>query len=193
MSKALAFFLCDGFQLLDLAGPMAALDSANRALKCDWYQISVISDCGGFVQGDSAIGLSTQAATSITAETIIAVGGRVEAMSAPGNVAAIRHAAQDAASVASICTGAFLLAAAGLLDNRRATTHWQFAERLKEQYPSVIVEADRIFINDGHIWTSAGMTAGIDLMLAQIELDHDFILPNEVARDLVVSPQIQRL
>lgn len=186
MSKAFAFYLCDGFQLLDLAGPMAALNSANRALKRDWYRIAVVSEEGGFLQGDSAVGLTTQAATSVDADTIVVVGGQIEAMTSPGNVAAIRNAARAAQSVASICTGAFLLAAAGLLDNRRATTHWQFAQGLKERYPLVTVEADRIFINDGPVWTSAGMTAGIDLMLAQIELDHGFMLAKEVSRDLVV-------
>ena len=186
MTTSIAFYLCDGFQLLDLAGPMAALDAANRLLGHDYYRIAVISNGGNFVQGDAAVGLITQPADSMMADTVVVVGGRIDPMLEPGNVAAIQQAAASALSVASICTGAFLLAAAGLLNNRRVTTHWQFAQILQEQYPSVKVDADRIFINDGPIWTSAGMTAGIDLMLARIEFDHGLELAKATSRELVV-------
>lgn len=186
MSTSFAFYLCDGFQLLDLAGPMAALDAANRLLGEDFYAIALVSSGGGFMQGDATVGLETQPAASVPADTVVVVGGRIDPMRKPDNVAAIRHAASGAASVASICTGAFLLAEAGLLDGRRATTHWQFAQTLQEQYPQVKVDADRIFINDGPIWTSAGMTAGIDLMLARIELDHGPERAKSVSRELVV-------
>lgn len=186
MPKSFAFYLCDGFQLLDLSGPMAALDAANRLVGRTYYQIKIISNGGGHVQGDAAIGLTTHPARSVKADTIIAVGGRIDPMFEPDNVAAIQQSADGALSVASICTGAFLLAEAGLLNNRRATTHWQFAQMLKDRYPLVTVDADRIFINDGPIWTSAGMTAGIDLMLARIEFDHGPELAKAVSRELVV-------
>ncbi len=186
MTTSIAFYLCDGFQLLDLAGPMAALDAANRLLGRNYYQIAVISNGGNFVQGDAAVGLITQPADSLMADTVVVVGGRIESMLEPGNVAAIQHAATGALSVASICTGAFLLAAAGLLNDRRVTTHWQFAQILQDRYPRVKVDADRIFINDGPIWTSAGMTAGIDLMLARIEFDHGLELAKATSRELVV-------
>jgi transcriptional regulator GlxA family with amidase domain len=88
--------------------------------------------------------------------------------------------------VASVCTGAFTLAAAGLLDGRRATTHWRYAARLQREYPSIRVEADRIFCRDGNVWTSAGITAGIDLALALIEEDHGFAIAKGVAQHLVV-------
>ena len=88
--------------------------------------------------------------------------------------------------VASVCTGAFTLAAAGLLDGRRATTHWRQAARLQREYPAIRVEADRIFCRDGNIWTSAGITAGIDLALALIEEDHGFAVARAVAQHLVV-------
>lgn len=186
MSTSFAFYLCDGFQLLDLAGPMAALDAANRLLEHSYYAIELISDEGGFVKGDAAVGLTTRPSASVAADTVVAVGGRIDPMLAPSNVAAIYRASASASSVASICTGAFLLAEAGLLDNRRATTHWQFAQTMQERYPLVKVDADRIFINDGQIWTSAGMTAGIDLMLARIELDHGPEHAKAVSRELVV-------
>ena len=92
----------------------------------------------------------------------------------------------DSNVVLAATAGAFLLAAAGLLNDRRATTHWQFAQMLQDHYPLVKVDADRIFINDGPIWTSAGMTAGIDLMLARIEVDHGPELAKAVSRELVV-------
>lgn len=186
MPTSLAFYLCDGFQLLDLAGPMAALDAANRLLERPYYRIELVSNDGGHVQGDAAVGLATRPVGFARADTVVVVGGRIEPMCAAHNVTAIREAAKDALSVASICTGAFLLAAAGLLDDRRATTHWQFARELQERYPKVTVDADRIFINDGPIWTSAGMTAGIDLMLARIEVDHGPEAAKAVSQELVV-------
>lgn len=186
MSTSFGFYLCEGFQLLDLAGPMAALDASNRLLDKEHYQIDLISEGGGLVRGNGGPALMTRPTGSIMPDTVVVVGGRVGPMSEPGNVAAIREAATDALSVASICTGAFLLAAAGLLDGRRATTHWQFAQELRDGYPLVTVDADSIFIIDGPIWTSAGMTAGIDLILARIELDHGPELAKSVSQELVV-------
>ncbi len=186
MSTSFAFYLCDGFQLLDLAGPTAALTAANRLLEREHYRIDLVSADGAVVHGDAGFGLATRAAGSFLAETVVVVGGRIDPMLETGNVGGIRRAAAGALSIASICTGAFLLAAAGFLDRRRATTHWQFAARLQEQYPTVTVDADRIFINDGAIWTSAGMTAGIDLMLARIEIDHGAEIAKAVSRELVV-------
>lgn len=186
MSTSFAFYLCEGFQLLDLAGPMATLESANRLLEREHYSVTLVSSQGGAMHGSAAIELTTQPAGSVSADAVVVVGGRIEPMLEPSNVVAIRHAATGALSVASICTGAFLLAEAGLLNNRRATTHWQFARTLQEQYPLVKVDSDRIFINDGPLWTSAGMTAGIDLMLARIEVDHGPELAKAVSRELVV-------
>jgi transcriptional regulator GlxA family with amidase domain len=187
MSTSFAFYLCEGYQLVDLAGPLAALDAANRLLDREHYRIELISGCGGPVRGGHAsIELATQPTGSVTVDTVVVVGGRIDPMMEPANLAAIQHVAVRALSVASICTGAFLLAAAGLLNNRRATTHWQFAQRLQDGYPLVRVDADRIFISDGPIWTSAGMTAGIDLMLARIEVDHGPDLAKAVSRELVV-------
>ncbi|WP_066718854.1 GlxA family transcriptional regulator [Sphingomonas pituitosa] len=186
MSASFAFYLCDGFQLLDLAGPTATLTAANRLLGREHYRIALFSENGGSIQGDAGLALATRQAEPCPLEAIIAVGGRIEPMLEAGNVAGIRRAAAGATSIASICTGAFLLAAAGYLDHKRATTHWQFARRLQELYAKVTVDADRIFVNDGRIWTSAGMTAGIDLMLARIEFDHGAELAKATSRELVV-------
>jgi transcriptional regulator GlxA family with amidase domain len=94
--------------------------------------------------------------------------------------------AASARRIASVCTGAFILAAAGLLDGRRATTHWRFATRLQATYPAIEVDADRIFVKDGSIWSSAGITAGIDLALALIEEDLGAAVAKAVAREMVV-------
>ncbi len=112
-------------------------------------------------------------------------GTEIEPVS-PGLVAFARHALKASRRVAAPCTGAFILAESGLLDGRRATTHWVFARQLRERFPEVRVEEDRIFIVDGSVWTSAGMTASIDLALAMIEKDHGEDIARQVARKLVV-------
>ncbi|MDK1481814.1 GlxA family transcriptional regulator, partial [Sinorhizobium sp. 6-117] len=104
----------------------------------------------------------------------------------PGLVKFARHALQTARRVAAPCTGAFVLAEAGLLEGRRATTHWAFARQFQERFPTVKLEEDRIFIVDGSVWTSAGMTASIDLALAMIEKDHGQDVARSAARKLVV-------
>ncbi|MBD8548586.1 GlxA family transcriptional regulator [Sphingomonas sp. CFBP 8760] len=186
MSAPFAFYLCEGFQLLDLAGPTAALTAANRLIGSEYYLIELVSKDGETVSGDAGLSLTTCLAGSSAADTVVVVGGVIEPMLEPDNIAGIQRASAEASSIASICTGAFLLAAAGYLDGKRATTHWQFAQRLQDRYPKVTVDADRIFINDGAIWTSAGMTAGIDLMLARIEVDHGAEMAKAVSRELVV-------
>jgi transcriptional regulator GlxA family with amidase domain len=98
----------------------------------------------------------------------------------------LRGAAPRAGRVASVCTGAFLLAAAGLLDGRRATTHWRFAPTLARRYPRVAVDTEPIFVRDGPVWTSAGVTAGIDLALAVVEEDHGRDVALDIARHLVM-------
>ena len=112
-------------------------------------------------------------------------GTTIEPMT-PGLIEFARHSLQTARRLAAPCTGAFILAESGLLDGRRATTHWFFARQLRERFPAVRVEEDRIFIVDGTVWTSAGMTASIDLALAMVEKDHGQDVARSVARKLVV-------
>jgi transcriptional regulator GlxA family with amidase domain len=119
-------------------------------------------------------------------DTLVVIGGRIDPFLSAGTLSGIVEASNRCQRVASVCTGAFTLAAAGLLDGRRATTHWRYAARLQREYPSIRVEADRIFCRDGNIWTSAGITAGIDLALALIEEDHGFAIAKGVAQHLVV-------
>jgi transcriptional regulator GlxA family with amidase domain len=119
-------------------------------------------------------------------DTLVLVGGPIDPLPSAGTLSRIVDASNRCRRVASVCTGAFTLAAAGLLDGRRATTHWRYAARLQQEYPSVRVEADRIYCRDGNIWTSAGITAGIDLTLALIEEDHGFAIAKGAAHHLVV-------
>jgi transcriptional regulator GlxA family with amidase domain len=119
-------------------------------------------------------------------DTVIAGGSALPGALTPGVIKFLQRALRRCRRVAATCTGAFVLAEAGLLDGRRATTHWNVARELQARFPNVKVEEDRIFIIDGPVWTSAGMTAGIDLVLAMIEKDLGADLARAVARKLVV-------
>lgn len=180
----------DGCQLLDLAGPLDVVRAASLLGASPSYRPTVLSPTGRPVRVDSGLRIEVDGALDRDGPigTLLVVGGiGVEAVCAdPAAVAAIRHLAERADRVASVCTGALLLAAAGILDGRRATTHWSACETLAERHPAVDVEADRIFVRDGTVWTSAGVTAGTDLALALVEHDHGPELAHAVAGWLVV-------
>ena len=188
MQRKITFFVYPKFELLDLSGPCAAFNLANELNGAN-YDIKVVSTVGGSIIDRAGVSIGTERFTEIGGnETILAVGGPTayfnELNSATKDL--LSESALRANRVASVCTGAFLLAAAGLLDGRQATTHWRYAGILQTQYPMVQVNIDRIFIKDGNIWTSAGMTAGIDLALVLIEDDFGSAVAKSVARELVV-------
>jgi len=172
--------------MLDLAGPACAFEAANDPLKTPAYRVRVLAADEGAVT--NSLGMVTAAASLDDAvlDTLIVIGGRIDPLLSAGTLSRIVEASSRCRRVASVCTGAFTLAAAGFLDGRRATTHWRYAARLQREYPSIRVEADRIFCRDGNVWTSAGITAGIDLALALIEEDHGFAIAKGVAQHLVV-------
>jgi transcriptional regulator GlxA family with amidase domain len=178
-----------GFELLDLSGPLCALNLATRPNRGS-YLVKVVSVRGGSVVSCSGVPIETSKALSGEhLDTLMIVGGPPDSSSIdcdPDTVALIRDLAPWARRVASVCTGAFLLAEAGLLDGRIATTHWRFTTELQRRFPKVRVEADRIFAKDSNIWTSAGITAGIDLSLALIDGDFGIEVSKAVARDMVV-------
>lgn len=147
-----------------------------------------MSEQGGLLESASGIAVITRPLERTPLDTLIVAGGAGprEGLLSANLVEYTQHAAAQARRVASVCTGSFVLAAAGLLDDKRATTHWRMATRLQRMHPEVQVDSDKIFIKDGKVWTSAGISAGIDLALALIEEDHGAELARAVARELVV-------
>ncbi len=186
MNRKIIFFIYPGFQLLDLSGPLAAFQIAAQ-LKPGAYDLVVASAQGGPVMASAGVAVGTEAIDDAQCHSFIVPGGGAHPHRRDcATCDIVRAAAGRSDRVASVCTGAFLLADAGLLDGRRATTHWRYTGQLQAEYPAIRVDPDRIFLQDGNIWTSAGITAGIDLALALIEADLDREVSRGVARQLVV-------
>lgn len=185
MRREIAVILHPGFQLLDAAGPSAAFEIAER-FRPGSYTLSLLSPGGGQVESSSGFSLWTEPLEPGPLDTVIVAGGEiVRSPAAAGEIVAwLKRIAPR--RTASVCSGAFLLAEAGLLDGRRATTHWDSTDHFTRRYPKVTVDADRIFIRDGDVWTSAGISAGIDLALALIEDDLGPEVARRTAQQLVV-------
>lgn len=181
-------------QLLDVTGPLQVFASTNDILagvgKAPPYAVRVVAPGGRGVTASAGVGLTADPLPPVGAalDTLMVPGGQgVEAAAGdPALLDWVRGRAGQARRTASVCTGAFLLAAAGVLDGRRAVTHWSFCAELARRFPAVHVEADPIFLRDGPVWTSAGVTAGIDLALALVEEDLGRAVALAVARYLVV-------
>ena len=188
MTRRVGFLIFPDLQILDAAGPIAAFEIAGRYGQ-GAYDLRVLAARPGDVRSSS--GAAMVAAPFDPAErldTLVVAGGdgtRVASNDA-ALLAAVRQAAGNARRVASVCSGAFILAAAGLLDGRRATTHWSRTQDFARRFPQVRLEADRIYVQDGKIWTSAGITAGIDLALAMIAEDLGETIARRTAQQLVV-------
>lgn len=185
MTKKIGFLVYDGFQMLDLSGPMCAFEMAERSSPSSPYRMQVISVQGGSVRNTLGMAIDTVPLRRLSLDTLIVVGGERWSLG-QHEVVAIQHVAARVRRLASVCTGAFVLAQCKLLDGRRATTHWRFAGELQRDYPAVRVESNPIYITDGNVWTSAGITAGIDLALALIEDDCGTSVAREVSQELVV-------
>ncbi len=188
------FVVYDNISLLDVAGPAEVFATANQLTDENLYQIETAA-VGGLkeVRSESGLCLGVDADLSSKPpfDTLIVTGGlgygrAMQDLSLLGSIGA---AANQAERVASVCTGAFLLAAIGLLDGRRATTHWAYAEKLARRFPEVSVVADEIYVVDGPIMTAAGVAAGIDLALAMVQDDHGADLARSVSRRMVVYLQ----
>jgi transcriptional regulator GlxA family with amidase domain len=183
--KRLGIVTFPGFQILDLAAA-GVFEVANLVADRKIYDVLLLSERGGSVVSSSGITVNTQAFADPAFDTLIVTGDFGVATPSEGLVQFVSEAATASRRIASICTGAFVLAAAGVLNGRRATTHWANARDLQRRYPAVKVEEDRIFIADDKVWTSAGMTACIDLSLALVEADLGFELSKSVAQKMVV-------
>jgi transcriptional regulator GlxA family with amidase domain len=188
MQKTLLFVIFPEFQILDATGPLAAFEIASR-LAGSTYRLRIASARGGPVRASCGVVLDSEKLGSLARiDTLLVAGGLgIDCARQDASLLRVlRRAGRHVPRVASVCSGALLLAAAGLLDGRAATTHWARARNLQQHFPSVRVEADRIFVRDGKYWTSAGISAGIDLALALIAEDLGPDLARDVARYLVV-------
>ncbi len=183
----------DGGQSLDVTGPLEVFAATERSMGTAFYSIEVAAPARGTVRMMSGLRLVTDVGIADVVgpvDTFIVAGGDregiVRTISDPALMGHVVRVAGSSRRVASVCSGAFVLAAAGLLDGRRATTHWSACAELAHSYPNVTVESDPIFVRDGSVSTSAGVTAGIDLALSFVEEDVGHDVAMAVARQLVV-------
>jgi len=187
--RVVAVLAYDGVSAFELGLTLEVFGLSNMGP--DWYRVVVCSERPGQpltannglkVIADAGLGALARA------DTIIVPGSRDIVQASPVLLDALRRAHRRGARVASICAGAFILAAAGLLDGRRATTHWAHTEALARRYPRVQVDSDVLYVDDGDIMTSAGRAAGLDLCLHIVRSDHGTEIANHVARRLVIAP-----
>ena len=183
----------DSGQILDVTGPLEVFSHASRFLPAVRYRTQVVTTRGGPVHASCGLEFASSPITEVTGpvDTLMVAGGAGidVAVADTELLAQVRRLATDARRVTSVCSGAFVLAAAGLLNGRRATTHWADCGLLDDTYVDVTVDPDAIYVHDGNVWTSAGVTAGIDLTLALVADDHGRQAAATVARQLVVYLQ----
>jgi transcriptional regulator GlxA family with amidase domain len=175
------------FQLLDAAGPISAFEIAARfAGRAPAIRTMAIAP--GPVHSSSGVEMLARGTKSTAITTLIVSGGEGTraAAACPKTLSFVRGMARRGVRIASVCSGAYILAEAGLLDGKRATTHWQRTRHFVATYPRVKLEPDQIYVRDGNVWTSAGITAGIDLSLAMIAEDHGEEIARQTARQLVL-------
>ncbi|MBA4286268.1 MAG: AraC family transcriptional regulator [Xanthomonadaceae bacterium] len=185
----IGFFVTPDFVVLDLSGALEPFFLANADGQ-ERYRLRFLSHNGGPVRSCEGLVISTEPASIEGLDTLFVIAGeRSTQVAVPSDQIALVQSAirRRVRRVASVCVGAFVLAAAGALNGRRATTHWFYASALQAAYPRIRVDGDRIFTRDGRLWTSAGITAGIDLALAMIEDDYGRELTRTIARQLVIA------
>jgi transcriptional regulator GlxA family with amidase domain len=180
-----AFVVFPNFQVMGFAS-ISVFEVANLILREPGYEVTLLSETGGLIRSTAGFSVETAPFDERVFDTVVIAAGSTVEPATPGMLAFVREAAATAQRIAAPCIGAFVLAEAGLLNGRSATTHWMFARDLQARFPEIKVEQDRIFMVDGPVWTSAGMTASIDLALALVERDHGIETARSVARKLVV-------
>lgn len=185
MTRTLAFVIFPDFQLLDAAGPISVFEIAGR-LCPGAYDLRTVAADPGPVRSSAGVALVADPLPRESLDTILVAGGEGTRPAALHGPLLAWLAQARPRRMASICSGAYVLAEAGLLDGRRATTHWRLSADFARRYPRVRLDPDRIFVRDGETWTSAGITAGIDLALALVAEDLGEDLARDTARQLVV-------
>ncbi|WP_281855856.1 GlxA family transcriptional regulator [Litoreibacter halocynthiae] len=188
-AKLVAFVVFPNLKLLDITGPMQVFADANQ-ISPGQYDLKVVSANGGAIPSDAVLPVATDPISSlkgIQIDTVIVAGGAGAFAAAEDGVfiEQIRDLAARTGRLGSVCTGAFILAKAGLLVGRSAVTHWDSCDRLRDSFADITVQEDAIYIKDGDIWTSAGVTAGIDMSLAMVAEDIGRKHALELARSLV--------
>lgn len=183
----------DGFELLDMAGPASVFNMADKVCGGGAYSITLVSTQGGGITANSGITVETKPCAALdldSRQTALVVGadeGPLGAAQADKDLLAFMKRAEcQARRYGSVCTGAFVAASAGLMQGRPSATHWRDAGRLRRSFPEVQVDADRLYINDGRLWSSAGISSGVDMALAMVEQDHGPAIRSRVAKRLVV-------
>jgi len=187
--RSIGVLIFDDFQLLDAAGPISAFEMPMRGMKPPPYSLEIIAPAAGPVRSSSgAIMMAEVMPARPVYDTLVIAGGwgTRTVMLDERVLAFVRTAVKSARRVASVCSGAYVLAQAGILDGKRCTTHWGRTPDFQKRYPSACLEPDRIYTRDGKIWTSAGITAGIDLALALIADDLGEEVARRSAQELVV-------
>lgn len=185
MARRIGIVVFPGFQTLDLAIG-AVFELANQSTSAPGYEVDIVSEAGGLVRSSFGAAVDSCAFGSAAFDTLFVCGALGAPRASLGLLAFVRRAGAESRRVAAICTGAFILADAGLLAGRRATTHWARARELQREHTDVRVEEDRIFIEDRGVWTSAGMTACMDLALAVVEADLGAETARSIAKRLVM-------
>ncbi len=183
----------DGIQVLDVTGPAAVFGAANDAHGSEAYRVHIVSPRGGLVQSNSAIAIASTALAALdpaVLDTVLVAGGSKDGMAAllaaPGVGDWLARAHRACRRLGSICTGAYALAHFGLVDGQRIATHWSLCDELGRRFPRVDVDPRAIFVDAGHIWSSAGVTTGIDMVLEMVAADLDQSVANTIAKRLVL-------
>jgi transcriptional regulator GlxA family with amidase domain len=182
------FLIYPDFQILDLSGPLGVFENAAR-FQPGAYELCVVADGGGLTRASCGVSVTAQDFDTIdAADTLLVVGGRGTRAAArnPRIRGFLQQSAPHLRRLGSVCSGTYVLAEAGVLDGLRATTHWERSQHFAAAYPNICLEPDRIYVQDGRLWTSAGVTAGIDMALAMVAQDYGEALARRVAQELVV-------
>ncbi|WP_338764635.1 GlxA family transcriptional regulator [Massilia sp. METH4] len=185
MAARIALVVFPGFQVLDFAA-LTVFEIANKIHGGPRYEVETVSHSGGIVTSSSGVPVDTKPFGRRAYDTLLIAGPTVVAPAEPELLAALRDASPRARRTACLCTGAFVAAEAGLLSGRRVTTHWALGHELKKSYPDIELDDDKIFVADGPVWTSAGMSACIDLALGLVGADLGTEVSKAVARMMVV-------
>lgn len=193
MMHTIAFLVFPQFQLLDAIGPMSVFNAANEAI-AGAYDTALLSESGGLVAGSCGVAVDSLALGDMAPEqfdSFFIVGANAVPLEAAARLPGLRAWAEKAATLhnryGAICSGSVLLTAWGLIGTRRFASHWSAASEIRNRWPDANLDAEAIFVEDGSLWTSAGVTTGIDMALAIVERDHSAVLAQSIAQRLVLS------